>query len=426
MFENSFINLSPDLVNLFLVLGFSLVIGLEIRQNFINAKHGTLFGTDRTHVFIGLLGYILYILSDTHHYLYMAGGIGILLLLAIYYKHKIEDKKLYGITKILVALITYTLAPLIYNKPLWLVTAVVATILVVTELKKFFWKLSRKFDENEFLTLSKFLVISGVVLPLLSNEPISTHIPVSPFKIWASVVVISGISYVSYIVKNYIIPGKGAFITGILGGIYSSTATSVVLAKKSKYSDKNLKRIAAAILLATAMMFLRVWVLALIFNKNAGEALGIPLISLSVVTAIIAFIVFKNKHYDIDKSSTQEFEETQVRNPLEFKTALLFALLFLVFTLITEYVLKWYGHKGLHILSFIVGVTDIDPFLLSLFSGKYQIEVSMLIRATLIAITSNNLIKLGYVLSLGNPNMKKPIILGFGAVILASLFFIFW
>ena len=424
MFEQNIISISPDLVNLLLVLAFSLVIGLELRQNFIDAKVGTLFGTDRTHAFIGLLGYVLYILSGEHHILYMAGGIAILILLSIYYKYKIIDKKQYGITSILVALITYTIPALLYTKPLWLTISIVAIILVITELKKFFWKLSRKFSEDEFITLSKFLLISGVVLPLLSNHPISKFIPVSPFKIWASVVVISGISYISYIVKNYVIPGKGAFVTGILGGIYSSTATSVVLAKKSKYSNKNLNRIASAIILATAMMFVRVWVLALIFNKEAGRALAIPLLSLALVSAVIAWIIYKNKRAETDDASGQEFQETEVKNPLEFKTALLFAFLFLVFSLITEYVLKWYGHQGLHILSFIVGVTDIDPFLLSLFSGKYAIDVQMLTRATLIAISSNNLMKLGYVYSLGNPKMRKNIVMGFLAIVLISLVFI--
>jgi len=418
MFEQHYFKISEDLINLFLVIGFSLVIGLELRQNNLNEKAGTLFGTDRTHVFIGLLGYILYIISDSYHLLYLAGGLAILILLSIYYNYKIREKNQFGITSILVALITYTLAPLVYTKPLWLSVSIVTIILIIVELKSFFWKLSSKFNENEFLTLAKFLLISGVVLPLLSNKPISDQIPVSPFKIWASVVVISGISYISYLIKKFVFPEKGAIITGLLGGLYSSTATTIVLAKKSKYAQGNYNRIAAAIILATGMMFIRILILAFVFNKKVGQELTIPLLILAVLSALIAWFIYKMNH---QTSGNEEFKETEVYNPLEFKTALIFAVLFVFFSLLTEYVLKWYGHKGLQVLSFVVGVTDIDPFLLSLFSGKYQISLQTLTQATLIAITSNNLIKMIYALSLGHRNIWRPIIIGFGLIILTGI-----
>ncbi len=422
MWDHAILNISKDLINLLLVVAFSLAIGLELRQNNLNQKSGTLFGTDRTHVFIGLLGYILYITSGPWHLLYLAGGMAILILLAIYYKYKIIEKKQFGITTILVALITYALAPLIYTKPLWLSIAIVTIVLVIVELKNFFWKLSSKFNEDEFITLAKFLLISGVVLPLLSNEPINSQIPVSPFKIWASVVVISGISYISYLIKKFIFPKKGAFITGLLGGLYSSTATTIVLSKKSKNTSGDLYEIAAAIVLATGMMFLRILFLAYIFNPQAGKELSLPLLSLSFLSALIAWAI--DRKSPKSRTNLEDFKETEVKNPLEFKTALVFAFLFLFFTLLTEYVLKWYGHQGLHILSFIVGITDIDPFLLSLFSGKYHISLQVLVQSTLIAITSNNLIKLIYALILGNTKIRRVLLLSFGGIILGGIVWI--
>ncbi len=421
MLAQHYLNISTDLINLLLVVVFSLVIGLELRQNNLNEKAGSLFGTDRTHVFIGLLGYILFILSGPKLWLYISGGMGVLLLLSIYYHHKIIEKNQFGITSILVALITYTLAPLIYTKPLWLPIAVVTIVLIIVELKGYFWKLSSQFDENEFIILAKFLLISGVVLPLLSNQPISAQIPVSPFKIWASVVVISGISYISYLIKKFVFPQKGAFITGLLGGLYSSTATTIVLAKKSKYTTGNYNQIAAAIILATGMMFFRILFLAFVFKASAGKALALPMILLGLLSALIALIIYKT-----DKNVTVEnnFKETEVKNPLEFKTALIFAFLFVFFSLLTEYVLKWYGHQGLHILSFIVGITDIDPFLLSLFSGKYHITIQTLVQATLIAVTSNNLIKLIYALLLGNRKIWRPLLIAFGLIITAGILLI--
>ncbi len=421
MFDQTYIHISTDLINLLLVISFSLVIGLELRQHHLKKKSGTLFGTDRTHVFIGLLGYVLYILSPHNLHLYLAGGLGLLLLLAIYYTFKIYERKQFGITTILVALITYSLPALIYTKPLWLSFAVVSIVLVFTGLKSFFWKLSSKFDEDEFITLAKFLLISGIILPLLSHQEISDKIPVSPFKIWISVVVISGISYISYLLKKFVFPEKGALITGILGGLYSSTATTIVLAKKSKQDPQNSLQTAAAILVATGMMFLRILGLAFIFNTSLGKALSMALVVLAILSFLLAWVLYRKK----EKNTVKSFKVTENYNPLEFKTALVFAFLFVFFSILTQYVLKYYGHEGLQILSFIVGVTDVDPFLLSLFAGKYQASLNLLVQATLIAITSNNIMKLIYAIILGNPKIRKPLILTFGLIIVVSVIIIF-
>ena len=110
---------------------------------------------------------------------------------------------------------------------------------------------------------------------------------------------------------------------------------------------------------------------------------------------------------------------------MEFKTALLFAVLFIVFTLLTKYLMEMYGSKGLNLLSLVVGVTDIDPFILSLFTGKYHIAMETIAKATLIAITSNNLLKMGYALFLGDKDLYKPIVLCFSAIIAGSILLIF-
>jgi len=422
MFDQSYIHISKDLINLILIIGFSLVIGLELRQHHLKTQSGTLFGTDRTHVFIGLLGYILYILSPSDMSLYKYGGIALVILLSIYYNYKIFFRKQFGITTILVALITYSLPALLYTQPIWMSFAIVSIILVFTGLKSFFWNLTSKFDEDEFITLAKFLLISGIILPLLSHQEISDKIPVSPFKIWISVVVISGISYISYLLKKFVFPEKGALITGILGGLYSSTATTIVLAKKSKQDPNSYMQTAAAILVATGMMFIRIWFLALIFNFELGKSLTLSLLSLATLSFIIAWFLYRKKEKTVEKN----FKETENYNPLEFKTALVFAFLFVFFSILTQYVLKYYGHKGLQILSFIVGVTDVDPFLLSLFTGKYQATLHTLSQATLIAITSNNIMKFVYAYILGHPKMRKPLGIGFGVIIIVSLFYIYF
>ena len=412
-------NISPDFINFILVTLMSLLIGLEQRHRHLDNEPETLYGTDRTYTFTGILGFVLYIISPKNLLPFLAGGFAIVVFLGIFYWRRILAQKRYGITSMIVLLITYCLAPLLYIKPLWLTILLVTIILIFIELKSQLRNLTSKLGSDEFMILAKFMIIAGIILPLLPNEIISPEIPISPYKIWLAVVVISGISYLSYLIQKFIFPSKGLVITGILGGMYSSTATTVVLARKSKNTEAS-GLISSSIILATGMMFIRVLILAFIFNTKLGEVLTIPILSLTAITMLVAWIVNKTGK-KVEKKITHEASN---RNPLEFKTALLFAALFVIFALVTRFVLNSFGVKGLDLLSLIVGVTDIDPFLLSMFTGKYDIVLTAMAHATLIAITSNNLIKLGYALFLGSNKLRKPLIIGFAIIITASIFFI--
>jgi len=319
-----------------------------------------------------------------------------------------------------VVFIVYGFGPLIYMKPIWFSVLVVTTVLIMVELKPQFKSLTARFDNDEFIILAKFLLMAGIVLPLLSNDVISPEVPISPYKIWLAVVVISGISYLSYLIQKFVYPSKGMIVTGLLGGMYSSTATTVVLARKSKSSHAAINLVSSSIIMATGVMFIRVLLLAFVFNASVGKVLLLPLSLLALFTFVVAWVIYKFG----SKGSDDKLESRKARNPLEFKTAVLFAVLFVVFALLTRYVMNTYGTHGLNILSLVVGVTDIDPFLLSLFTGKYQISMDALAQATLIAVTSNNVIKLGYGLFLGDRKLYKTLILGFSSVIAASVLII--
>ncbi len=413
-------NISPDFLKFILVTLFSLMIGLEQRRQHQNEPAEQTFGTDRTFTFIGILGFILYLINPESLLPFLAGGVALLVFLGVFYLKKIEDQKVFGITSLIIVFIVYSLGPLLYIKPVWFSILVVTTTLVLVELKPRFKLLTSRFDNDEFTILAKFLIMAGIVLPLLSNNVISQQIPISPYKIWLAVVVISGISYLSYLIQKFIFPSNGIIVTGFLGGMYSSTATTVVLARKSKNSNVAINKISSAIILATGVMFIRVLLLSFVFNASVAKALLIPLSILTLLTFVIAWISYKFGN----EGSDSKVDKSKTKNPLEFKTALLFAVLFIVFTLLTKYVMVTYGTKGLNLLSLIVGITDIDPFLLSLFTGKYHITMEVLANATLIAVTSNNVIKLGYALFFSDKKLYKWLIIGFSIIIIASIFLI--
>ena len=414
-------NIPADLINFLLVVAFSLLIGLEQRRHHFDEPKDSLFGMDRTFAMIGILGFILFRISPDNLIPFGLGGVVVSGFLSIYYFKRIESQNKYGLTSIIIVLITYSLTPLIYNTPVWLTILIVTTVLVLTQLKQQLRMLSGKFDDNEFITLAKFLVISGIVLPLLPNTEITEFIPVSPFKFWLAVVVISGISYLSYLLKKFVFPQSGMLITGILGGMYSSTATSVVLARKSRDKNVAVNRMSASIILATGMMFIRIFIIVLIFNPALAKLLVVPFAVLASITFFTAGVIFRV----CKKGETTSIQNQKIKNPLEFNTAMLFALLFVLFSVVTKYVLNSYGAQGLDFLALVVGVTDIDPFLVSLFSGKFQVTLPAIANATLIAISSNNLVKLGYVIVLGNRTIRLSVILGFGVIIIASVLFVF-
>ncbi|MEO8111993.1 MAG: hypothetical protein ABI594_18235, partial [Ginsengibacter sp.] len=178
----------PGIIKFILVLLFSLLIGLEQRGRYIKEEFGTRFGTDRTFTLIGILGFILYVISPQTLLPFLSGGFAIMILLAINYYQKIIIQKKFGITSFVIALITYCLAPLVFTQPVWLVLLIVVCVVILTELKETLFQFSEKFDNNEFITLAKFLVIAGVILPLLPHRIISTTLNFSPYKFWLAIV----------------------------------------------------------------------------------------------------------------------------------------------------------------------------------------------------------------------------------------------
>jgi uncharacterized membrane protein (DUF4010 family) len=291
-------------------------------------------------------------------------------------------------------------------------------VLLMAESKKSFGEFSEKIDREEFITLAKFILIAGIILPIVPDQQVSTFLNLSPYKVWLAIVVISAISYLSYLLRKFVFPQAGLLLTGVLGGLYSSTATTIILARKSKKNEGHFRESAAAIILATAMMFLRIYLLLFIFNREVGIKTGWWFLLLFLSSLATAYFLYRK---DRSKASALPAENIlEDRNPLEFKVALLFAGLYIFFSFVTQYTLNHFGSRGLHVLSFVVGFTDIDPFLLNLFQGKYNVTTLMIGLATFQAIVSNNVLKLSYGMLLGHRQMVKYLIQGFGFIIIVN------
>lgn len=413
-------HLIPDeFIKFLLVLVFSLMIGLEQRRHHIAENEELLFGTDRTFTFIGLLGYVLFIANPTSYIPFLSGFAIIGLLLAIQYFQKISQHNNYGLTSSILALLTYCLPIMVFTQPVWLLLSFVVVILILTELKNNLISLSKKASEEEFITLAKFIAFAGVILPLLPDKPISDQIPISPYNLWLAVVVVSGISYISYLLKKFVFPNSGIMLTGILGGLYSSTATTVIIARRNKVGNTGAKAI-SAIMVANGMMYLRILVLAFLFNRAIASILAIPFLVLFAICILLS--KFSGKHDDtISQLSADEMNTAGNKNPLELKTAVIFGLLFVFFAIVTEYVMKTYGNSGVTSLAFIVGVTDVDPFLLNLLQHAGGITETTIALAIINATNSNNVLKMVYAIALSSKSLNRKLILNFSVLIISGL-----
>lgn len=423
--------LPEELVTFILVTVFSLLIGLSLRRISLKREgETTLFGTDRTFTFIGILGYLLYILDPVDYRLFMGGGAVLGVLLALNYYVKQAQFHVFGVTTIVIALITYCIAPIVATQPSWFYVMVIVTVLLFTELKHTFTELAQRMKNDEMITLAKFLAISGIILPMLPNENLIPDVNLTPYGIWLATVVVSGISYLSYLLKRYVFRESGILVSGIVGGLYSSTATISVLARKSrKASPQEAPEYVAAMLLAVSMMFLRFLILIGIFSVATLTVIYPYLLIMSAVSAGAAWFLHSKWKRPAVSGATDEDEDGS--NPLEFKVALIFAVLFVVFTIATHYTLIYAGKGGLTLLSFVSGFSDITPFILNLLQGTGSVPVSLITACSMQAIVSNIAVNMCYALFFSGKKsaLRSWILGGFGCVIVANvlllLFFYF-
>ncbi len=386
-------NISADLVNLIVTVAFSFLIGLEVKTYRIQYHDDStkyFFGSARTFTFVGMLGFIFYKVDFAA---YLAVLAGLTLLYALFYYQKLLNHK-QSILLYLVMLIVYAMGPLSVKFPIWMTSLIFVLIVFTLNAKKSIHKITKDFNPYEIEILSKMVLLSAVILPLLPNKDVIPYIPISPFKIWLAVVVVSGISYGGYIAQKYFFPHKGYFLTGIIGGVYSSTATTVVLSRKANKTGRN-PVIEGAIIVATSVMYLRLIVVAAIFNFSIAKSIALPFVLFSAIGVIISlFFLYSKKKRD----ENNEFVDA---NPLELGTAFIFAALFIFMMVLTQYITNQYGSLGLKIFSFVAGFTDIDPFVLSLVTGKFSVSSKEIVDAVMVAAGSNNLLKAAYALWFG-------------------------
>lgn len=412
--------LSPLLVAFIATTLFGFVIGLELHSYRRAGGQDLGFGTTRTFTLLAVLGFTLTLLDPSLH-LYAFGLVAVTVLLALNYWVRLRAGQ-QSLLATLIALLVFLIGPLSLRQPIWLLILYVVVILLLLGEKPGIRRFSDAFRSSEAATLAKFLIMAGLILPLLPERQIAPFLSVTYYQLWLAVIVVSGISYLSYLAQTYFFPSRGALLTGLLGGLYSSTAATVVLGRQAHEPGGDDRTLAAAIVLATAMMYLRLFSLMLILGHDAiAWRLAIPFAVLFAGSLGVAWLLHHGPATVSGKAGVPP-----LRHPLEFSTAVLFAFLFVVFAALTHWVIGRYGATGLHLLSFAVGFTDIDPFILSLLAGRFHVDEAGLAAAVIVASGSNNLLKGLYAVVLSRNRRVLPAAIWLFVSCLLSLVYVYW
>jgi uncharacterized membrane protein (DUF4010 family) len=412
--------LPPDAVKIILVLFLSFLIGLEREDH--KAKEGAYsFGGVRTFPLIGLIGYSIALLSGSQLLPLTVGFLVIAGFLLLSYYHKLSSAEFAGVTSEMSGLATFLVGALVCYGHFWIATTLSVASLLLLDLKTALEKLAVRVAPHEILTFAKFLLLTGVILPVLPRQEF-TRFHINPFKTWLVVVAISAISYGSYVLQKVTKARGGVVLAALLGGAYSSTVTTVVMARRAA-RETHPHLFAGGILIASGVMYLRLVILLALFNRQLMSLLDLSFLALAGLAIGVGWLWTRRA----DATAQGVQREFEPQNPLELLAAFLFAALFLAMLVATQLAVTYLGKAGVNTLAAIMGVTDVDPFIMGMTQAAGSITpLKVAAAAVLIAAASNNLIKGIYAYSLADRKTGVQSLALLTALAAAGLIPLFW
>ncbi|MDZ7369806.1 MAG: MgtC/SapB family protein [candidate division KSB1 bacterium] len=314
-----------------------------------------------------------------------------------------------GLTTEVSALLTLLLGSLIFFGYSVAAIAAAVGVAVLLSLKLELQTFVRSLSREDLLAALKFAVITAVILPILPDKsygppPFDLF---NPYSIWLLVVLISGLSFIGYILIK-IIGRKGIVLSGVLGGFVSSTAVTLTMTQKSRSTPQAGAAYAQAVFFSWAIMFLRVIVVSSIVYLPLLARLGPALAAAGVVALTAGFIIGKRQKLQSNG------EKPILTNPLELIPALKFAVLFSLVLLLAKAAKIYWGDKGLYAASLLSGLVDVDAVTLSVarLAGESHAALTSAVRAILLACCSNTLLKTGVAVIGGSASFRRAILPG--------------
>lgn len=288
----------------------------------------------------------------------------------------------------------------------------------VLALKDWLHRLAGRIETADVEAALKFAIVSVIILPLVPNQdfgPAPLEV-INPYKIWLMVVLISGLNFASYLLVKMVGAEHGIGLTGLLGGLVSSTAVTLGLSQRSRQEASQVSALSLGILVAWTVMFFRVVVLVAAVNRGLALQTGIAMATFGVPGLAICWLLWRRQR------SAGTATVSAGENPFELGEAIRFGLLFGAITFAAKAAQVYLGDAGLYLAGAIGGLTDVDAIALSMAQLALAEHASSdpAFRAIVIAVAANTLFKAGMVAFLGAPGLRRIILPATAAILVAA------
>ncbi len=318
-------------------------------------------------------------------------------------------------------------AVLMYGIGAWVVVGSMTVAVVLTgvvalllHLREPLHELAGRISEKDIRGIMQLVLIALVILPLLPDETFGPYGVLNPFQIWWMVVLIVGLSLLGYVAYKLFGARAGAALAGVLGGLVSSTATTVSYARRSKEEPESSRLAALVVMIASAVVFARVLFEIAVVAWGSFAELAPPIAAMLGLAAALSAAV-----WIVDRK--KEAEPPEHENPAELKAAILFGIIYAVVILAVAWAKERFGTAGLYAVAGLSGLTDVDALTLStarlVDSGRLDPANGW--RAILLAALSNLVFKAGIVAVLGSRRMLARVAVLFGAAVAGGAV-VFW
>jgi uncharacterized membrane protein (DUF4010 family) len=271
--------------------------------------------------------------------------------------------------------------------------------------------------EDIHVTL-QFSLVAAVILPLLPDRTIDPLGLLNPFQIWLMVVFVSGIGFSGYILMKTLGPSQGINLTAILGGLASSTATTISFSSASRKYPQMANDYARAVILASTVMLPRVMLLVLVVHPPLMLKVLVPLLTMLIAGASFVFATQRDRL----KGKPTAYQPSEIENPLKLSTAIKFGLLFAIVLVVLEYAQSFLGSTGVYLASFVSGLTDVDAIALSVtrLAANAQLKSDVAGTAVVIAALMNTVSKGAICYVSGTSELRRPVIKAFVLMVVAG------
>jgi uncharacterized membrane protein (DUF4010 family) len=300
---------------------------------------------------------------------------------------------------------------------------VAATTMVLLGLKQRIHDWTKEITDQDIRATLQFVAISGVILPLVPDRSMGPFQAFNPYSTWLMVVLIGGLGFAGYLAIRLVGPRAGILVTGLLGGLASSTASTMEFSRRSREEPKMSEHYAIAVAAACTVMLPRVLIATSLVNRTFALTLLVPFALMAVPGLGYAMWAWLWRRPGRHKGDTP-----RLGNPLNLGTAIKFALLYAGIAAAVTIVSQQGWTEGLMPLSFVSGLTDMDAISLSMArdGGEEKIALPLAARAVVLAAVSNTMLKAGMALVMGSAGLRWRIGLVLGATMLIGLGWLWW